>query len=537
MNASGTKIWTHKQKEREKKMRSLEKNKADGNFSKQFYLLIAAVAAMIALAAFGIYAYRNYPFETPPEMSGNIIQVKAGGNFQDALNHAKSGDTIQLQSGATFSGNFVLPNKAGNEFITIRASANDSQLPPSDTRIDPKKYAAVLPKLVSPTEEPVISASNGAHHYRFVGVEFGANKNGVGNIIQIGTTEEKRIEDLPHNIEFDRVYIHGSPTAGQRRGIAANGKFIRIINSYISDIKREGEESQAIAIWATDGPVEIVNNYLEAASENILFGGAGSTLKLVPTDCLVKDNWMNKPLEWRGQKWLVKNIFEIKFGKRIKVENNLMTNNWGMGQDGSAVLFTTRADIDKETIIEDIEFKNNIIRNSDNGINVYGSEGSGGHHLTIHNNFFEEIGGQNPNETGGRFMKSSAWDELVIENNTIINSGNITSSYDAPVLGFVFRNNIVFENEYGFKGDGTASGASTIEKYFPGGDVSYNAIVGAKAASYRGKNLYPVSIRQIGFADADAKDFRLRPDSPLRAKGFQGKNIGADLDAKTVGGK
>jgi hypothetical protein len=49
--------------------------------------------------------------------------------------------------------------------------------------------------------------------------------------------------------------------------------------------------------------------------------------------------------------------------------------------------------------------------------------------------------------------------------------------------------------------------------------------------------MYPASLRQLGFANSAARDFTLRPDSALRGKGFQGKNIGADLDARTVGGK
>ena len=42
-----------------------------------------------------------------------------------ALNAAKAGATIRLQAGATFVGNFVLPEKApaGDAVITIRSSA------------------------------------------------------------------------------------------------------------------------------------------------------------------------------------------------------------------------------------------------------------------------------------------------------------------------------------------------------------------------------------------------------------------------------
>ncbi len=246
MNYTNSKVWARKQREREKFLREIEKMKGKSSY-KFLFIVVALIALALPIGVFGVRSYQNYADEAALEMSGNAILVKAGGDVQAALNRAKAGDTIFLQAGATFRGSFELPTKGGGEFITIRTSADDSKLPPADTRIDPTKHAAVLPKLVSPTNEPVISASGGAHHFRFVGVEFGATREGVGNIIALGTTEEKRVEDLPHHIEFDRVYIHGDPALGQRRGIAANGKLIKISNSYISDIKRKGEESQAIA--------------------------------------------------------------------------------------------------------------------------------------------------------------------------------------------------------------------------------------------------------------------------------------------------
>ncbi len=537
MNLEQSGYWTQVQKERRKRLHQIKKQAAANHSNKSLLLIILTIAVALPLAAFGIYSYNNYQSESSLVISENTITVRQGGNFQAALNRAKPGNTILLEAGATFEGAFKLPVKTGSEFITIRTSATDAQLPPAGRRIDPKKYAAVLPKLKSNVKgEPVISALKGAHHFRFVGVEFAPTIEGLYNIIELGTTEEKSVEELPHHIEFDRVYIHGSPSEGQRRGIAANGKFIKITNSYISDIKRKGEESQAIAVWATDGPVEIVNNYLEAAAENILFGGAGSVLKLVPTDCVVRENHLNKPVHWREEGWDVKNLFEIKNGRRIKVENNLMTNNWMRAQEGTAVLFTTREDSGKSAVIEDIEFVNNIVRGSANAVNVYGAEGGGGHRLTIRNNFFEDINGAKWGGTG-YFMKSTDWDGLTIENNTIIQSGSIASAYGKPVKNFIFRNNIVFENEYGIKGDSMGSGQEVIDKLFSNGTVTGNIIIGGKSSLYKEKNFFLSSIGQVGFVNAEKGDYRLRSGSPFLNQGFGGKRIGADLDAKLVGGK
>jgi hypothetical protein len=499
--------------------------------------LTVCLATLLPILLLTIEACSNPGSTTSVELEfvGNTIVVKRGADFQAALDRAKPGDTITLEAGVVFSGTFKLPKKDGREFITVRSSAKDDQLPPIDQRLDPTKYGSVLPKLRPNVKgEPTIGTNPGAHHYRFIGIEFEPTIAGLYDIVRIGSGAETNIEEIPHHIEFDRVYIHGSPVFGQRRGIAANGKFIVIKNSYISEIKQKGDESQGIATWAGDGPIQILNNYIEAAAENILFGGAGSYLKLVPSDILIRGNHLNKPLEWRGTGWVVKNLFEIKNGRRIKVENNLMTNNWVMGQDGFAVLFTTRADNGKASIIDDIEFTGNIVRGSACGINLLGGEGSKGHNLKIRNNLFEDVTGEKWGGSG-HFLKLTDWNSLIIENNTVLQTGNIAIAYGVPVQKFVFRNNIISQNEYGFFGDNLGTGPRSLDTFFPGGSVSNNIIIGGDPRLYKEKNFYPISIRQIGFADFRSGDYRLRSDSPYINKGYNGGKIGADLDPRLVG--
>jgi hypothetical protein len=157
--------------------------------------------------------------------------------------------------------------------------------------------------------------------------------------------------------------------------------------------------------------------------------------------------------------------------------------------------------------------------------------------LAVHNNnFFEDINGAKWGGAG-YFLKSTDWDGLTIENNTIIQSGSIASAYGKPIKNFIFRNNIVFENEYGIKGDNMGSGQEVINKFFSNGTVTGNIIIGGKSSLYREKNFFVNSIGQVGFVNAEKGDYRLRSDSPYLNKGFGGKRIGADLDAKLVGGK
>ncbi|HEX3558988.1 MAG TPA: hypothetical protein VHU19_07280 [Pyrinomonadaceae bacterium] len=500
--------------------------------------LVCVAALLVAgiLLAFAQRRESSAPQERSRPATGSglaSINVKAGGDFQAALDRARPGDTITLEAGATFRGAFKLPNKPGAaDFITIRSSVPDAQLPAPDERLDPSRYAAALPKIVSGTAgAPAIETAPGAHHYRFVGVEFGPTPKGEGNIILLGTGEEKSPDELPHDIEFDRTYVHGDPSEGQRRGIAANGRAIRILNSYFSDIKRKSEESQAICGWGGDGPFEIVNNYIEAAAEGVLFGGATPRMRIVPSDILVRGNHFNKPLRWRAEGWLVKNHFELKNARRVVVDGNLLTNDWTSGQDGTAVLFTVR-DEDKrapQATVEDIQFINNTVRGAAGALNLYGSEGQGGHRLTVRNNLFDDISGSKWGGGDGQFMTVTQWDGLVVVHNTILMTGNITKAYGEPVTGFVFRDNIVPQNAYGFIGSNHAPGADSLNFYFPGAVVSHNAIVGGDARDYKAPNIFPASLKQLKFINPEGGDYRVRPDSPLKNAASDGTDIGANL--------
>ena len=62
-------------------------------------------------------------------------RVRAGDDLQAALNAAQPGDTLLLDSAATFTGNFVLPVKAGAQTITV--TTDPSNLPGPGARISP----------------------------------------------------------------------------------------------------------------------------------------------------------------------------------------------------------------------------------------------------------------------------------------------------------------------------------------------------------------------------------------------------------------
>lgn len=229
------------------------------------------------------------------------ITVKAGDDLQAALHAAQPGDTLLLQAGATFTGNFVLPVKAGSAYITVRTSTADDLLPGPTARIRPE-HAPLLARIVSPNTMPALRTAAGAHHWRLLLLEFGANREGYSEIIQLGdgSSVQNQPAQVPYELELDRVYIHGDPLMGQKRGVALNARSVTIRNCHISDIKAVGMDTQAIGGWNGPGPFVIENNYLEAAGENVMFGGADPFIaNLVSEDVTIRGNHFSRPMSWR----------------------------------------------------------------------------------------------------------------------------------------------------------------------------------------------------------------------------------------------
>jgi hypothetical protein len=235
--------------------------------------------------------------------SAATIYVPSGGDLQAALNTAQAGDVITLEPGATYVGNFTLPNKGAlGAFITIRSAAPDSALPPDGVRITPA-YAAALPKIRSANSMSALRTTAATNHWKLMFLEFQANLSGYGDIIELGMGDstQTQLAQVPYALVVDRVYVHGDPAMGQKRGIALNSSDTQILNSYISDCKAVGQDTQALGGFNGPGNYVIENNYLEAAAENFLLGGSDPPIpNLVTTNVTFRGNYLAKPIAWRN---------------------------------------------------------------------------------------------------------------------------------------------------------------------------------------------------------------------------------------------
>lgn len=473
------------------------------------------------------------------------VRANSAQDFQAALNSAMPGDTIQLEAGATYTGNFTLPKKSSGqtEWIVIRSSAADSAIPPKGTRVDPE-MAASFPKIVSPNGDPAINAAPGAHHFRFIGIEFtlapGVSKN--YGLIAFGSSSISSLDQLPQDLIIDRCYIHGNDSADLFRGIILNCARGSVFDSYISECHVQGFDAQAIVGWNGPGPFNITNNYLEASGENIMFGGADPKIPdLVPSDIVFRGNTCSKPLSWKvddpsyaGKRWSVKNLFELKNARRVLVEGNVFENNWVDAQAGIAILFTVRNQEGTApwSTVEDVTFVNNIVRRVSGAINILGRDNLQASQqvkrINISNNLFEEVNGKKWGGGNGVFLTITEAADVTFDHNTILQSGNIISAYGKATTNFVFTNNLLLHNEYGIIGDGTGTGTATLEKYFPQLTFKRNVLVGGQQSRYPGKNFFPAQVSEVGFINPTEGNYELDLVSLFKGQSTDSKDIGCD---------
>jgi hypothetical protein len=474
-----------------------------------------------------------------------IVQLTAGANLQAALDSAAPGDVIELPPGATFTGNYVLPQKNGTASITIRTAQADGQ-PTANERVTPA-HSPKLARIQSGNSQSALRTAPGARHWKLVLLEFGPNQGGVGDIILLGdgSSAQSNLDRVPSDLVVDRCYIHGDPARGQKRGIALNSASTTVIGSYISDIKSASQDSQAIAGWNGPGPFLIENNYLEASGENFMLGGATPGINgVVPSDVVFRRNHVTRPASWRTGGWSVKNLFELKNARRVLVEGNLFETHWQGAQAGYAIVFTPRGEGGAApwAVVEDVTFRYNIVRNVAAVFNFLARDNNGAsgplRRVKIVDNLFYGVDRAAWGGNGLFLQVGEGPAEISVEHNTIIQTGNIITAYggtrQAPSAAdrFVFKDNIVLHNANGVIGTGLAVGNDTLSKYFPGAAFYRNVLAGGNASRYPSDNSFPaVDWLWDQFQNAAEHDYRLRPGSSLRQSGSDNRDVGVSYTA------
>jgi len=287
----------------------------------------------------------------------------------------------------------------------------------------------------------------------------------------------------------------------------------------------------------------------------VMFGGTDpKSLDLLPSDITIRRNHIAKNPEWMqprsdGRYWNVKNLFELKVGRRVIVEGNIFEYNWfGAGdQAGHAILLRSESQGGSCSWCETgpVTFQNNIVRHSPAGMNLVGLDysttpiGVRMHDVIIRNNLFTDI-----NRSAwyvGATVPASRWahvngvERVTFDHNTLImpgQTGVIAFNGSTDSTDFVFTNNMSEHKLYGLKGDGTAIGTTSLNSYSVGYSVLANVLSGGTAGSYPTGNYFPSSTNwPLAFVDHAGGNRRLQPASLYKNAATDGTDVGANIDA------
>jgi hypothetical protein len=539
---------------------------------------------------------------------GSILNVSVGGELQTALNSADCGDTIELQSGATFTGVFNFPAKNCDDqhWIIVRSSSLDTALPAEGQRATPcyagvaslvgrPQYTCANPQnvmaklVVSQAGNGPVVFQSGANHYRLLGLEI-TRADAISGSPALISVERKGTADY---IVLDRSWVHGTTEDETRTGISLTGtSYVAVVDSTFTDFhctSKTGTCTDSHAVVGgmgdhQDGPYLIQNNFLEAAAEEILFGGGAATA--TPTDITINFNHFFKPWQWMsgskpfqggksGNPFIVKNHLELKNASRVLIQANLMEDVWGgFSQQGFAIVLTpsnqpsqTKPVVDMCPLcqVTDVTVRYTHIIHAGGGIVMAtpisghgkhegGAAALAGARWSIHDVVFDDIS-QNYTGEGRLFYLANGWPTNAVNTVTInhitgfpdINGGFMFTGNNRPnqeMYGFVFTNNIVVTGVHpvwSAEGGDASCAASDVpvtilNKCFKTFTFSYNALLGTSpefgSSTWPTGNLFgpsPGNAEFTTFNKGNGGNYALPPNSPYKNAGSDGKDLGADI--------
>ena len=440
-----------------------------------------------------------------------------------------------------------------------------------------------------------LTADSGSSHYRFLGINFTNLGTASNSYRSMDYNYLVSIDKGADHIVLDRDYIHGQGAPSKVwGGVAMDGSYVAVVDSYLDDlnawknINDVDTESRGISVSWGPGPGKISNNFIQALGLNLFFDDEGIASRgQTFADYEIRGNYFHRDDKYRngfnkvfpvptsapqqgpaydGHYYDVRQLLELKLGRRMLIDGNVFDGNWTSVTQGAALSFGARPgynpsppdNIDSQ--ISDITISNNLIENVPTGISIFGLLQPPAplilQRLKVANNLFLNINGyldanpgRNYNGYNGQiFDIEAAPEDITIVHNTIYKNTGTNPAFinggpgtDAPGSGLVVRDNIVTPLNGGYSSSGSDYGAPALSsnwRNIPNASwvFDHNIFSGPFAqagynvpSNYPAGNFFPASDTVIGFNNPESGDYSLAGTSIYTNKGSDGTNSGVNM--------
>ncbi len=487
----------------------------------------------------------------------------------DAYNLCNGGEHIVIPAGTTLVGNIVLPARTFSDYVTIRSSGT---MPDIRNRISPTDPGLATMQSTAYSERP-LTISNNVAKLRIIGIKFAPfeqTQSDEFSLIEVGGRAQTSLSTNPQKIIFQHIVMNPPDTTMVRHGMWNDGYKVSVISSWLGNIfvrcfPGSGCITDSNAIFSLNGKGAHVynNSYIEASTENIIYGGdVVSVDGHTPTNIEIRRSYFFKRLAWKPNPtplFNIKNLIEFKIGRRVYLEGNIFENHW-LGADAgqpNAININSLEEPDSPwTVTEDINFENNKVVEMPSGIllanSYYAPVGSGliynprkANNIRFKNMLFNKFNGLNNNSS--RLILLNGAEDVLLDRITQVDSTQNTNL----LMSIATRNNYRFQmtnsilgmgNQYQIFADGGAFGRCGLNFATGAGSeflpcdpngfwnvsnnifVRYNtdALVNPPANNCDSA----VGFGSVGFVDLANGDYRLSGSGPC----YTGQtNIGADI--------
>ncbi len=454
------------------------------------------------------------------------------------MNNAPAGARLLLDPTGVYTGNFSVPKSlelwSAGTIPNRRVTAADSGSFPV-IRAANNTQAMYVPPAID--------------NVGFKGLQFDPATSGDEGVHMIlGDNLETDVADVPDTIAVDKCLFIGNPAGGTKRGIAIHASNVTVDDTSILDIKcdrADVSETQAIWVMNTQGPVSIRNTRMQASGENFLSGGDTMRLPDVnTTGILLEDCLLDKPLEWQGLAWNVKNTLEIKQGIDVMINRCVLDGCWADGQSGYALMLTPKNQngLSDWTKVANVTFQNSIIRNAGGGWNLAGDDLENGpaertdgiyilnNLMLLNNTLYGEPG------AGKVWTLTQGPANVHIIHNTCLNNGNSIADYDDgagdrdTIVGVHKINYNIFQhNSTGIRSNESNNATVNLDRFAPDGyEFITNVISGAPSSNYPGvTTIRPTTGNFATYVDIDTGE--LLVGSPYIGAGDGGSDLGCNF--------